>query len=125
MGTAPAHSRPKDRPKRGWRAWLIGGIAVAVVAGLAAGAGLFPRSPSNKASADPRPTVLPLNVVSTDPAPNATNVASDTTITIDLSTADTAQPFRNRPNVEIVENDMKVISHGRDWLEAWNNIWAP
>ena len=87
MGTAPAHSRPKDRPKRGWRAWLIGGIAVAVVAGLAAGAGLFPRSPSNKASADPRPTVLPLNVVSTDPAPNATNVASDTTITIDLSTS--------------------------------------
>ena len=31
----------------------------------------------------------------------------------------------NERNVEIVENDMKVISRGRDWLEAWNNIWAP
>jgi D-amino peptidase len=51
--------------------------------------------------------------------------AGPTTITIDLSTADTAQPFRNRPNVEITDNDMKVISRGHDWLEAWNNIWAP
>ncbi len=48
-----------------------------------------------------------------------------TTITIDLSTADTAQPFRNRPNVEITDKDLKVISRGKDWMEAWNNIWAP
>ncbi len=51
--------------------------------------------------------------------------ASPTTITIDLSTADTAQPFRNRPNVEITDHDMKVISRGQNWMEAWNNIWTP
>lgn len=49
--------------------------------------------------------------------------AKPTTITIDLSTADTAQPFRNKPNVEIADSDMKVISRGADWMEAWNNIW--
>jgi D-amino peptidase len=51
--------------------------------------------------------------------------ARPTTITIDLSSADTAQPFRNRPHVEISDNDMQVISRGGDWLAAWNNIWMP
>lgn len=87
MGTTPAHRRPKDQPKRGWRPWLIGAIAVVVVAGLAAGAGLFLHTPSNRASAAPKPPVLPLNVVSTNPAANATNVPSNTTITVDLSTS--------------------------------------
>jgi hypothetical protein len=27
-----------------------------------------------------------------------------------------------RPGVEIVE-PLKVISRGRDWMEAWNQIW--
>src|SRR6266508_2576499 len=45
-----------------------------------------------------------------------------TTITIELSTVDTADQFRGRHGVEVVE-PLKVISRGRDWMEAWNQIW--
>ncbi|MBI4641950.1 MAG: M55 family metallopeptidase [Candidatus Tectomicrobia bacterium] len=45
-----------------------------------------------------------------------------TTITIDLSTVDTASRFRGRHNVEIAE-PLKVVSHGEDWMQAWNQIW--
>src|ERR1700730_3973273 len=45
--------------------------------------------------------------------------ARPTTITIELSTVDTADQFRGRHGVEIVE-PLKVISRGGDWLEAWN-----
>jgi D-amino peptidase len=45
-----------------------------------------------------------------------------TTITIELATADRADEFRNRHGVEIVE-PLKVVSRGKDWLEAWNQIW--
>ncbi len=48
--------------------------------------------------------------------------ARPTTITIDLSTVDSASEFRGRHNVEVVE-PLKVISRGKDWLEAWNNFW--
>jgi D-amino peptidase len=49
--------------------------------------------------------------------------ARPTTITIDLSTADTATPFIGRPGVEIVDDDMKVISRASDWMSAWDQIW--
>jgi hypothetical protein len=42
--------------------------------------------------------------------------------TDDLSTVDTAAPFRGRHGVEIVE-PLKVISREKDWMEAWNQIW--
>jgi D-amino peptidase len=45
-----------------------------------------------------------------------------TTITIELATVDTAAQFRGRHGVEIAE-PLKVVSRGRDWLEAWNQIW--
>lgn len=45
-----------------------------------------------------------------------------TTITIDLSTVDTANQFMGRPGVEIVE-PLKVISRGQNWMQAWNQIW--
>jgi D-amino peptidase len=48
--------------------------------------------------------------------------AKPTTITIDLSTVDSANQFMNRHGVEIVE-PLKVVSRGRDWLRAWNQIW--
>src|SRR5215831_1181170 len=48
--------------------------------------------------------------------------ARPTTITIDLGTVDSADQFRGRHGVEIVE-PLKVVSRGRDWLEAWNQIW--
>ncbi len=48
--------------------------------------------------------------------------AKPTTITVDLGTVDTAAQFMGHPGVEIVE-PLKVVSRGRDWLEAWNQIW--
>jgi D-amino peptidase len=45
-----------------------------------------------------------------------------TTITIELSTVDTAAQFRDRHGVKVVE-PLKVVSVGRDWMEAWNQIW--
>ena len=48
--------------------------------------------------------------------------ARPTTITIELSTVDSADQFRGRQGVEIVE-PLKVVSRGKDWMEAWNQIW--
>src|SRR6516165_6578177 len=45
-----------------------------------------------------------------------------TTITVELSTVDSADQFRGRHGVEIVE-PLKVVSRGKDWMEAWNQIW--
>ena len=45
-----------------------------------------------------------------------------TTLTIELSTVDTADKFRYRHGVEIVE-PLKVVSRGEDWMQAWNQIW--
>lgn len=48
--------------------------------------------------------------------------AKPTTITIDLGTVDSAEQFRGRYGVEIVE-PLKVVSRGPDWLTAWNQVW--
>jgi D-amino peptidase len=45
-----------------------------------------------------------------------------TTITIDLSTVDSANQFLDRHGVELVE-PLKVESRGKDWMQAWNQIW--
>ena len=45
-----------------------------------------------------------------------------TTITVELSTVDSASRFKGRAGVEIAE-PLKAISHGKDWMEAWNNFW--
>lgn len=45
-----------------------------------------------------------------------------TTIRIDLSTVDGADRFRGRAGVEIVD-PLTVVSHGTDWLQAWNQVW--
>jgi D-amino peptidase len=48
--------------------------------------------------------------------------AKPTTITIDLSGVDSAARFMGRTGVEIVE-PLKVVSRGKDWMTAWNQIW--
>lgn len=45
-----------------------------------------------------------------------------TTITIELSTVDSASTFRDRHGVEIVD-PLKVVSKGKNWMTAWNQIW--
>ncbi len=44
------------------------------------------------------------------------------TITVELGTVDTAEQFRGRHGVQIVE-PLKVISKGKDWITAWNQVW--
>ena len=44
------------------------------------------------------------------------------TITIDLSTVDSVAQFMGRAGVELVE-PLKVVSRGRDWMQAWDQIW--
>jgi hypothetical protein len=48
--------------------------------------------------------------------------ARPTTITIDLGTVDKAAEFMGRHGVELVE-PLKVVSRGKDWMEAWDQIW--
>jgi D-amino peptidase len=48
--------------------------------------------------------------------------ARPSTITIELSTTDSADRFRGRYGVEVVE-PLKVVSRGEDWMQAWNQIW--
>ena len=48
--------------------------------------------------------------------------AKPTTITVDLGTVDSANNFKGRHGVEFV-NPLRITSTGRDWMEAWNQIW--
>jgi len=48
--------------------------------------------------------------------------AKPTTITVDLGTVDSAQQFMGRHGVELVE-PLKLVSRGRDWMQAWDQIW--
>jgi D-amino peptidase len=48
--------------------------------------------------------------------------ARPTTITVDLGSVDSATQFKGRPNVEIVD-PLKVVSKGKDWMQAWDQIW--
>src|SRR5438067_1963567 len=45
-----------------------------------------------------------------------------TTITIELSTVDSAAQFMGRHGVEIA-GPLKVVSRGRDWMQAWDQVW--
>jgi peptidoglycan hydrolase-like protein with peptidoglycan-binding domain len=86
MGSA-AHKRQREQSSR--VGWLIGALVVVLVAVVAGGVLLAlhahtSSSPSAAASNDPN--VTPLAVLATTPATKATNVASDTEITVDLST---------------------------------------
>ncbi|MCY3554126.1 MAG: M55 family metallopeptidase [Gemmatimonadetes bacterium] len=45
-----------------------------------------------------------------------------TKITIELDTVDNAAHYRGQPGVSFPD-DLTVVSDGRDWMEAWNQIW--
>ena len=45
-----------------------------------------------------------------------------TTITIDLGNVDSGKEFLGRHGVTF-ENPLKVVSRGKDWMEAWDQIW--
>jgi peptidoglycan hydrolase-like protein with peptidoglycan-binding domain len=86
MGSA-AHKRQRDESSR--VGWLIGALVVVLVAVVAGGTLLALHahtSSSPSASATNDPNVTPLAVLGTTPAAKATNIASDTEITVDLST---------------------------------------
>ena len=48
--------------------------------------------------------------------------AQPTTVTIEIETVEKIAQFKGRHGVEIVE-PLKVVSRGKDWLEAWNQVW--
>src|SRR5205823_14188895 len=48
--------------------------------------------------------------------------AKPTTISVDLGTVDSAKEFMGRKGVEFV-NPLKIVSRGKDWMEAWDQIW--
>jgi peptidoglycan hydrolase-like protein with peptidoglycan-binding domain len=66
---------------------LIVALVVVAIAIVAAGAVLLVRHPAATADAVAQPKVLPLNVVTTTPTNGAQDIASSTTLTVDLSTA--------------------------------------
>ena len=39
-----------------------------------------------------------------------------------IPTVDSAAQFMGRAGVEIV-NPLKVVSRGKDWMQAWDQIW--
>jgi hypothetical protein len=48
--------------------------------------------------------------------------AKPTRITVEIASVDKAADFIGRPGVEFVE-PLKVVSSGRDWMQAWDQIW--
>jgi D-amino peptidase len=48
--------------------------------------------------------------------------AAPTTITIELGTVDHAGAFKGRAGVE-VEQPLKVVSKGKNWMQAWDQVW--
>jgi D-amino peptidase len=48
--------------------------------------------------------------------------AKPTTITIELSSVEKAADFIGLHGVELVE-PLKAVSRGKDWMEAWDQIW--
>jgi D-amino peptidase len=47
---------------------------------------------------------------------------SPCTVTINLPTVDRANKFRGRHGVTIPK-PLKVVSKGKNWMQAWNQIW--
>jgi D-amino peptidase len=45
-----------------------------------------------------------------------------TAIKVDLGTVDSAKEFMGRHGVEF-ENPLRIISRGKDWMQAWDQVW--
>jgi D-amino peptidase len=50
------------------------------------------------------------------------NPGTPCTITIEVETVEKVGKFRGREGVEVV-GPLKVQSHGKNWMEAWDRIW--
>ncbi len=116
MAKNPAHRRGGQG--HGTR-WLVGGVAVLMVALLATGGVLLARSQSPTASADPKPAVVPLNVLSTTPSNGSADVASSATISVSLTTAlatDSPMPTLSPPVAGswslISANELQFVADG-------------
>jgi D-amino peptidase len=48
--------------------------------------------------------------------------AKPTEIRVDLGSVDSAKEFMGRHGVEF-ENPLKIVSRGKDWMEAWDQVW--
>jgi L,D-transpeptidase catalytic domain/Putative peptidoglycan binding domain len=85
--SSPEHSRRPEGGHRGW--WVVAGLSTVAVALAASGTIVYLRtrgtSPA-RAAASPKPAVTPLAVLGTSPSAKATGVASDATVTVDLTT---------------------------------------
>ncbi len=95
MGSDPAHKTSTRHMSRGTVVLTVA-LAVVVLALLAGGIVLATRpTGTGSASATTPPQVVPLDVVGTTPAANATNIAPSTAVTVALSTplaADSPMP---------------------------------
>ena len=95
MGSDPAHKTSTRHMSRGTVVLTVA-LAVVVLALLAGGIVLATRpTGTGSASATTPPQVVPLDVVGTSPAANATNIAPSTAVTVALSTplaADSPMP---------------------------------
>jgi len=117
MGKNPAHM--STAPRRRGRRWLIAAVVVVAVALIAGGATLAVRSRGTTASATPTPSIVPLQVVSTSPAANSSNVAPSTAVTVAFSTAlapDSPQPTIS-PSIPgswsaLSANELQFVSDG-------------
>ena len=116
MTKNPRHGRT-SRWAGNW--WVIGGIAVVVLGLLAAGGVLMLRSKGSTASADPKPKIVPLNVLATTPANGVTGIDPSSTITVDLSTAlapDSPMPTLVPPVAgtwsELSANQLRFVAAG-------------
>ncbi|HVX21592.1 MAG TPA: L,D-transpeptidase family protein [Acidimicrobiales bacterium] len=98
MGRKPAHGRAAER-RTGL--WLTVAVVVVALAAAGAGAALYVHDDrGGSAAATPPPAIVPLDVVGTNPATGATDVAPSTAITVDLSTPlapGSALPFFSPP----------------------------
>jgi peptidoglycan hydrolase-like protein with peptidoglycan-binding domain len=85
MGSVEGSSRSWRRAER----WLMVALVVSFAAVAAFGTELALRTKvavTTSAGASPKPAVAPLEVLATSPGDGAAGVASDTTVTVDLST---------------------------------------
>ncbi|HEY3943423.1 MAG TPA: L,D-transpeptidase family protein [Acidimicrobiales bacterium] len=95
------------------------GVCILVAALLATGSLLLAHSQGSPASADPKPAVLPLNVVGTTPADSASDVASSATISVALSAPlapDSPMPSLSPPVTgtwaQVSPNDLEFVPAG-------------
>lgn len=49
--------------------------------------------------------------------------ARPTTVAVEFASMDKLQEYKGRPGVEVIESEVKVVSRGEHWLQAWSQLW--